>query len=705
MKNYLILTMLILFPKIIFSLPKNDFQIEGSNFRAKLIQNNVELKKSKSKNELIIIFKPSQWPNLFFSAENSEWNWNDYNWLTLKIYNPEKEKIRVNVRIDNEGADGMSKCITGGFTLPPQQESSFAILLPNPSYPSFLPEPMNFERAEVYSKSPLWGMRKSPGNLVEPKGENFTLDKVVAFQIFLANPPRPIKLTLKQVRLDKGINIPTVPLPFVDRLGQYMHDNWEGKTKSEEEMIKQAKRELEKIEKKGEVEAKEFDKYGGWKKGEKLDATGWFRTEHINGYWWLVTPEGNPFLSIGVDCVGIHDYTFIDGRDGWFEWLPDKNDPVYKSCFSHSNQHWFTHIIPEGTLFCFYRANLIKQFGDDFEEKWSKLAVFRLRKWGFNTIGAWSSVHLFKDKKIPFIIFIGLHGAPRIKNAPGYWGPIYDVFDPNFEELVNKRISDAVAPYKDNNYCIGYFVDNELSWDGIWRGALNAELEQPAKKALISMFEKKYSSIENLNQAWNTNFSDWNEIKLPEKENEHIIEDKKTYVTQFAEKYFSTIANAIKTHAPNQLYMGCRFAGFPDEEIWKTANKYADVVSTNIYRRDVPSTHPRYRITEKPIIIGEFHFGATDRGMFHPGLIHCENQKERAKQYEKYVESVATNPLFVGCHWFQWCDQPITGRFFDGENYNIGLVDVTNKPYKELTDTATKINRKAFKIRWELCTK
>ena len=40
-------------------------------------------------------------------------------------------------------------------------------------------------------------------------------------------------------------------------------------------------------------------------------------------------------------------------------------------------------------------------------------------------------------------------------------------------------------------------------------------------------------------------------------------------------------------------------------------------------------------------------------------------------------------PAMVGAHWFQYMDEPATGRS-DGENYNIGLVDVTDRPYEEL---------------------
>jgi hypothetical protein len=51
--------------------------------------------------------------------------------------------------------------------------------------------------------------------------------------------------------------------------------------------------------------------------------------------------------------------------------------------------------------------------------------------------------------------------------------------------------------------------------------------------------------------------------------------------------------------------------------------------------------------------------------------------------YRYYVEQAAAFPAFIGSSWFQWVDQPCTGRM-DGENYNIGLVDVTDQPYAEL---------------------
>ena len=87
-------------------------------------------------------------------------------------------------------------------------------------------------------------------------------------------------------------------------------------------------------------------------------------------------------------------------------------------------------------------------------------------------------------------------------------------------------------------------------------------------------------------------------------------------------------------------------------------------------------------------MVGEFHFGALDRGLFHTGLVPMENQQMRAQTYKDYVIGALRHPQFVGCHWFQYRDEPVTGRSWDGENYQVGFVDVADTPYKKLVDAA-----------------
>jgi len=120
----------------------------------------------------------------------------------------------------------------------------------------------------------------------------------------------------------------------------------------------------------------------------------------------------------------------------------------------------------------------------------------------------------------------------------------------------------------------------------------------------------------------------------------------------------------------------------------------ADVVSFNRYERKIKCAD--YTDLGKPIIIGEFHFGALDRGMFHTGLGPTKDQAERAQCYIDYVRAVADCPAFIGCHWFQYIDEPITGRWFDGENYNIGFLTVVDSPYPELVEAAQQVHAEVY---------
>jgi hypothetical protein len=124
------------------------------------------------------------------------------------------------------------------------------------------------------------------------------------------------------------------------------------------------------------------------------------------------------------------------------------------------------------------------------------------------------------------------------------------------------------------------------------------------------------------------------------------------------------------------------------------ASAIFDVYSLNVYATSVnPKTLEEiYRVTGRPIIVGEFHFGVPGRGLA-AGLVQVRDQAERGVAYRYYVEQAAAFPAFIGTSWFEWVDQPNTGRM-DGENYNIGLVDVTDRPYRELIDQMKTTHRR-----------
>ena len=90
-----------------------------------------------------------------------------------------------------------------------------------------------------------------------------------------------------------------------------------------------------------------------------------------------------------------------------------------------------------------------------------------------------------------------------------------------------------------------------------------------------------------------------------------VINDKYellAFGAKIAEAYFRQTRAALKEVAPRQLYLGCRFAEV-NPLVAAIAAKHADVVSFNVYKRS-PAETDFAGLTDVPLLIGEFHFGA-----------------------------------------------------------------------------------------------
>ncbi len=628
---------------------------------------------------LEVHFARVDWPNVYFRAPEDVWDWTDYAGVGVSLYNPGDVPVTVAMRLDNEGADGINFCDNLRANVLPRSRFAFNMLFPREG-----------ERG-------LWGMRGIPGEMQYGEGAPLDLTRITAFQLFLPQPQMEHTLILERAYLlDKNAAAAGVPFPFVDAFGQYIHEDWPGKLISESAFAERIAQEQKDWEQQPELPGR--DRFGGWSEGPRREATGWFRTEKIDGKWWLITPEGTLFLSFGMDCVGTWERTFVEGREDWFAWLPDAEDPRFGGLYAQvSGAHSMAEPIGgTGRTFSFYGANLVRKYGAEWKTMWRESVYPRLRHWGFNTIANWSQEDVLAHSDMPFVASTGLHQVREIESATGYWRKMMDVYDPSFEENVASAVAYIAGKYATNPLCIGYFVDNELAWEGVVDGVLASGEGQPARQALMQRLKSRYGSIESLNQAWGLQLADWAAIDGAVLASDAARQDISDFFHAFSLRYFSVIRDAFRRHAPNQLYLGCRFSTTPDEAV-RACAEAADVVSFNLYYPRIPQDlYAGEKDLGKPMIIGEFHFGALDRGMFHTGLVATKDQNDRAAHYEAYVRSVVDHPGFVGCHWFQYMDEPITGRWFDGENYNIGFLDVTDTPYPELVKAAQHIHGEAY---------
>jgi len=102
-------------------------------------------------------------------------------------------------------------------------------------------------------------------------------------------------------------------------------------------------------------------------------------------------------------------------------------------------------------------------------------------------------------------------------------------------------------------------------------------------------------------------------------------------------------------------------------------------------------------LLDLPIMVGEWHFGALDVGLPASGIGHVPDQVSRGKAFRVYLEDAAAKPWCVGVHYFTFYDQSALGRF-DGENYNIGFVDVCSRPYGPLIAAARAGHERMYRV-------
>ena len=494
--------------------------------------------------------------------------------------------------------------------------------------------------------------------------------------------------------------------PFIDRYGQFLHKDWPDKIHSDADFAVQREKEAKDLA--AHPGPKGWDKWGGWADGPQLEKRGGFYTTKWKGKWWIVDPEGHLWWSHGpVRVLPSSAMTPLAvpgaNRAGWFAELPARDDPVFGAFYETRDALLWPYYGKRGIdkVYDFSAANIRRKYGENWFETWADLAHRRLRSWGCNTIANSSDRRICMMDRTPYTERFEIHARPIAGHKGGWW-EFCDPFDPSFRAEA-RRMTEVYRAEIDDPWCVGFFVDNEHQWGKRHTFALStlkSPADQPCKIAFRDRLKKKYGTVGKLNEAWKTSYSGWDAFLASVKEPESLagaMPDLEAFSSEIADAYFRIIREELKRANPCKMYLGCRWAQTAPEFVVRAAAKYCDVVSYNIYAKDLRS----FRLpdgVDMPVLIGEFHFGALDRGPFCPGLILLRDQQERAETYKDYVRSALEHPQFVGVHWHQFSDQATSGRF-DGENMQVGWTDVCDTPYWETVEAVRDMGSRIYELR------
>ena len=208
----------------------------------------------------------------------------------------------------------------------------------------------------------------------------------------------------------------------------------------------------------------DLDRYGGYP-GIRAEATGFFRVQRVLGRWWFIDPDGNAFISLGVNHIESSALKYPDNVHIWRE-----------------------------------------RYGS--EERWLKEGVAaRLRGWGFNTIG-WTQevvapnaqhspvweVEQYQWAGMPYC-----HMLPFVNFATYERHPLYpDVFGPQFEQWVDYVARSYCTDMADDPNLIGYFYVDCPAWTGHAHGpswADGLDLEDDTNVAELQRIATRYYTL------------------------------------------------------------------------------------------------------------------------------------------------------------------------------------------------------------------
>ena len=166
----------------------------------------------------------------------------------------------------------------------------------------------------------------------------------------------------------------------------------------------------------------ELDRYGGWT-GRSFQPTGFFRVEK-DDRWWLVTPDGNVFLSFGIN----HFYTDLwnqdYNREAWRKRLgvPDESAPEYYPAL----RAWFLETCAQ---------------------------------YGINTVGVHNSLSVVNNPQptLPYVQpmpFVDIpHWKPEIPDEN-----FVDVFAPEYVAHCDGMVEERAVPIRKDPFLLGYYM-------------------------------------------------------------------------------------------------------------------------------------------------------------------------------------------------------------------------------------------------------
>ena len=430
-------------------------------------------------------------------------------------------------------------------------------------------------------------------------------------------------------------------------------------------------------------EPDQFDRFGGWKK-KRFDASGFFRVEK-DDRWWLVTPEGNGFLSFGINHLHPDLWNQDYNREAWrkklgidsMDWRP----------FTTALRRWF---------------------------------LATCDQYGFNTVGVHTSLKVVNEPMpaMPYMRPIHFLEIPHWKkDIPDE--NFRDVFADDFARHCDSLAKQFAGPAKDDPFLLGYTMTDcpllteedcrerpdviggarRESRIGFPRRLRNFGAESAGKKAYVRTMRELYrDQIGEFNRTYATTFGAFDDLAAAvdwrpstDLSNANETRDNVEFLHRVVAKYYETARDAIRRYDPNHLFIGDKLNANTDtvDTVLTVTAQYTDVVMYQMYGRyavQEPGLDRWSKRVDKPFINGDSAFTMITDTMPRPYGPVADTLEQRADWTAEFFLNAFARRDFVGWHY---CG------LIDGSNrvprkqdrQHSGLIDGYGEPYPKLKET------------------
>lgn len=400
---------------------------------------------------------------------------------------------------------------------------------------------------------------------------------------------------------------------------------------------------------------------------------GFFRVgQTTGGRWWLAGPQDQAVFMKAAAAVNRH------GRAG-----PTPG-----------------HLGP-------YALAVQAAHGGEGEAGFTRAAAARLRNWGMNTLGPWAEPGLAAAGFYATALadFCGA-GAPVIHQ----WGVhLPDVFDPGWAAACEVRAAAVTVEWAGRTELAGYFTDYGLGWGevradrpSLLQVCLSLEPGYPAYHAAWEFVLAQHGGdLVALGRDWNMDLPNKETLRQRTHAERAIttpgyLRDHDRFTREFAHRYFSATADALRRHDPDHLVLGCRFVEPPGAGVLAACvYPRVDVLSWHCHGPDFAEHVKLYAATGMPLLLTACGLAnerfRSARFAPHAGPTRVERM---LADLRKMFTAACVQPAVIGYEWARWADEAD-----EVPPFGTGLVHIDDREAVEHTELLQQINARAERVR------